>query len=418
MRIGILVFLLAFASVGRAGAEKIPAELQAQRDKLAQDLLALDADTEKKLAALRQQYDEDLVKLKQARQAEGDLDSVLEVEAERKRVASKPTAAMLESHSVSSTLKPARAAFLKRCRDLQPLQNSKQTDLIRAYVAKLKLLQKDLTKANRIEDAVAVRNEVATYQDMVGETAPAPEPAPGAAAPPSGSALILNPMWKRPPIGVRRTCEELTALLQTACDAKSDLSAHPDLKLYGEITYLMPAAQVAVKLSKGLGIRRAIACDAFPKDCFFSVTVDGYTGDGFTKFLLVTDYANQVVGVALVNENVTDATSTTSTYATGGYRYRAKGQDREWTIYDFIRGGTKGSKQTCITHETKTGGETVQLTTRLLGWKGTGGTYHERSQGNSPCDTGYAYGWTPQAKETVCLILAKPVAEFLLDTAR
>jgi hypothetical protein len=152
---------------------------------------------------LPRQYQADLADMQKKLQASGDLDGMLAMAKESKRFAAAlagerdpfevvpemPENALVTEPAVLRTMQDA---YLKRHTDSAETRNGKINELTTRYIKGLTAIQKELTRKDRIADAVVVRQEVerlrkaVTNENFIAQTlAILPEPKAGV-TPPEG----------------------------------------------------------------------------------------------------------------------------------------------------------------------------------------------------------------------------------------
>lgn len=123
------------------------------------------------------------------------------------------------------------------------------------------------------------------------------------------------------------------------------IEGDPTIEVYPGVTFLMPfnEARKKLQLDSGVGSKTKVGTPGLPQGSF---TAHGFSGvflGGFTRLFLVTDNADQVVSVLLVEENT--RTRVPNETDASGYH-----------TYNFIGGRTKGTNDLAIRHEIAKGG--------------------------------------------------------------
>src|SRR5947208_15315247 len=97
---------------------------------------------------------------------------------------------------------------------------------------------------------------------------------------------------------------ELQLLLSPHCSEGVDLSGG-GTKIYNGVTYLMDSEQAATNLglAHSIASRVAVAAPGFPKNSLYYIGYDGAFEAHFNRLYLVTDTANKVVALQLVDEH-------------------------------------------------------------------------------------------------------------------
>ncbi len=189
-------------------------------------------------------------------------------------------------------------------------------------------------------------------------TTPPPGP-PRATAPApiatnrNGFVLSLN--WNTPDTGGTKVIRDLQDLFGSQGVADIDLAPDATLTIFGPVGYLMPVQDALKALNKTLVPRRNVACPGFPKDTLYYYAVDGPFDEGFTKMLLVTDSADHVVAVQLVNESPDESLWLDPTLFV-----------EKWHTYNFIQTRTKASAKWRVAHRVEILGRVVRVDSELV----------------------------------------------------
>ncbi len=176
----------------------------------------------------------------------------------------------------------------------------------------------------------------APSQPPVPTPAPTPPPPPAAASasqqPARDVELTLASHWQhrlgRGTIAQR----DASRLLSKIGTPQIDL-AWKDLTLWRDIQYLMPLEEAKKKLGLGLSAKKSITCAVFPPSSLFAHEFSGHFDDGMTRLILITDMAEQVVGVQMQDN---------SSRSERWFPYSAA-YATEWSLYNFIRDGRKAN---------------------------------------------------------------------------
>lgn len=257
-------------------------------------------------------------------------------------------------------------------------------------------------------------------------TVPAPSTAPAtpdtttpaiANTPTAASAgLVLDRNWASPMQGGKAAMQELGALLSPFAQPSPDMAPSPGLKLFEEVTYLMPYAEARKKLNlnQRLVPKAKVECAGFPKDSFYSYAFDGVFEGHFNKLYLVTDKADQVVAVQLVTGNPNRTDVDAPYYPTDGHTYnfinsRAKATTRLWVDHKPFFQGKDGWRK----YDPKSGGTSGQPS-------GEVGLLRIDSllMDPKPDSTRNVRGSNWKALEAVRLYLPKPMMEIILHCIR
>ncbi|MEM1443559.1 MAG: hypothetical protein AAGF67_14535, partial [Verrucomicrobiota bacterium] len=160
------------------------------------DLTAkFEAAKERALGPIREQrveldlgYFDQLEALSKSLQAKGDLEGVVEVRSEREVM--KRTGAIGDSESPN--LQPLRDNYLEKVEEIETSKSDKEAELNKIYVGELQRLQKELTVAGKIDEALKAKAIAEKLNSDKEETAavantsttssaspwPVPEPTP------------------------------------------------------------------------------------------------------------------------------------------------------------------------------------------------------------------------------------------------
>ena len=101
-------------------------------------------------------------------QQAGDLDGMLAIQTEKKRLTGTPTVTPDDIVESPENLARLQAAYMRFCDEHGRVLGKALTDLAVAYAAHLRGLETELTRAARIEDATEVNRERKTFADSGG----------------------------------------------------------------------------------------------------------------------------------------------------------------------------------------------------------------------------------------------------------
>lgn len=133
--------------------------------------------------------------------------------------------------------------------------------------------------------------------------------------------------------------EDLNKLFGAVAKASANLSGDPSIEIYQGVPYLTPFQQAL----KSLGItsrppsKVLIATPGFPRDSFYYYAVDGRFEGQYNRMYVVTDKADQVVSVQLVDESPRDETVPFPS-------------DYDWSTYNFVNARSKAMSKLKIGH--------------------------------------------------------------------
>lgn len=146
----------------------------------------------------------------------------------------------------------------------------------------------------------------------------------------SAKTIKLKAGWDTPMQGGSRTHKDLAIVLNGFASASSDVAFDGDIELFNGVKYLMPFEE-AVKvlgISQRLPSAKKVVCPGLPRDTLNYISFEGLFDGAFNRMDIVTDLANQVVTLQIVNENPKEASRSSDvkgelTYNFIGYRVKA-----------------------------------------------------------------------------------------------
>ena len=117
--------------------------------------------------------------------------------------------------------------------------------------------------------------------------------------------IALDPRWDSALAGDSLTLRDLGAILSKEAKRGRDTAPHPDVKIYGEVTYLMPLerAKEVLGLAKRINSKNKMASSGFPVSSLYHYGFAGQYEGGYNQLYIVTDSADQVVSIQLVAEH-------------------------------------------------------------------------------------------------------------------
>ena len=165
--------------------------------------------------------------------------------------------------------------------------------------------------------------------------APAPPPKPAEL---KKIALAVN--WSSSAQGGEMTRKDLALLFAGQGAAGESVEGDPSVVLFADVTFLTPLAVAKKRLQlEGASDSTAkVTCPGLPAGSFSAHTFSGIFVVGFNRLYLVTDLAEQVVSVLLVDENPRQRSPEVTD--TAGYH-----------TYNFISARTKATNELVIRHE-------------------------------------------------------------------
>ena len=148
---------------------------------------------------------------------------------------------------------------------------------------------------------------------------------------------------------------ELQSLLSTHCSEAVDLSG-AGTKIYNGATYLMNAEQAAAVLSllHSVPSRVPLAAPGFPKNSLYYIGYDAAFEGHFNRIYLVTDTANKVVAIQLVDE-----------HPKGRWKSATALAAATWSTYNFINARMRASDTARVQAVSKRQGNTIVIDTQV-----------------------------------------------------
>ena len=167
---------------------------------------------------------------------------------------------------------------------------------------------------------------------------PAQPPVPSPPTP--ARKIVLAPEWTSAAETGQMTLKDLATLFGTLGRANDDLSGDPSILVYAGIPFLTPVAEARkrLRLERTESSKINITCPGLPLGSLSAHVFSGVFDGGFNRLFLVTDRADQLVSVLVVDDNPRGRTSDTVDLA--GYH-----------TYNFISYRVKGSDDLVITHQ-------------------------------------------------------------------
>jgi hypothetical protein len=148
---------------------------------------------------------------------------------------------------------------------------------------------------------------------------------------------------------------ELQSLLSPHCSEGVDLVG-AGTKIYNGVTYLMDSAQAATILSLAhrVSSRVPMATPGFPKNSIYYMGYDGAFEGHFNRLYLVTDTANKVVAIQLVDED-----------PKGRWKSAAALAAATWSTYNFINARMRASDAVRVQATSKRQGNVILIETQM-----------------------------------------------------
>jgi hypothetical protein len=148
---------------------------------------------------------------------------------------------------------------------------------------------------------------------------------------------------------------ELQLLLSTHCGEAVDLSG-AGTKIYNGATYLMNAEQAAAVLGlpHSVSSRVPLAAPGFPKNSLYYIGYDSAFEGHFNRLHLVTDTANKVVAIQLVDE-----------HPKGRWKSAAALAAATWSTYNFINARMRAGDTARVQAVSKRQGNIIVIDTQV-----------------------------------------------------
>ena len=180
--------------------------------------------------------------------------------------------------------------------------------------------------------------------------AAAPSTAPG-----TQLQVSLQPGYDSRMQGGDISMRELQLLLSPHCTEAVDLNS-ASTKIYNGVTYLMDSEQAAtiLGLPHSVPSRVPVATPGFPKNSLYYIGYDGAFEGRFNRIYLVTDIANKVVAVQLVDE-----------HPKGRWKSAAALAAASWSTYNFVNARMRASDTMRVQAGSKRQGNVIPIETQL-----------------------------------------------------
>jgi hypothetical protein len=206
----------------------------------------------------------------------------------------------------------------------------------------------------------ATRFEDSEPPDAAPSEIPPIVPAKPAAAPSTTSGtqlqVSLQPGYDSRMQGGDISMRELQLLLSSHCSEGVDLSG-AGTKIYNSVTYLMDSEQAATNLGLAHSVpsRVPVAAPGFPKNSMYYVGYDGAFEGHFNRIYLLSDTANKVVAIQLVDE-----------HPKGRWKSAAALAAATWSTYNFINARMRASDTARVQAVSKREGNIVVIDTQVF----------------------------------------------------
>jgi hypothetical protein len=230
-----------------------------------------------------------------------------------------------------------------------PVVSSDATSVRVNYMGELQTIP---IGAARFESSAAELPEAASETPPIVPTTPAAVPS---TTPGTQLQVSLQPGYDSRMQGGDISMRELQLLLSTHCSEGVDLSG-AGTKIYNGVTYLMDSAQAAtiLGLAHSVSSRVPVASPGFPKNSMYYIGYDGAFEGQFNRLYLLTDTANKVVAIQLVDE-----------HPKGRWKSAAALAAATWSTYNFINARMRASDAARVQAVSKRQGNTIVIDTQV-----------------------------------------------------
>jgi hypothetical protein len=176
-------------------------------------------------------------------------------------------------------------------------------------------------------------NQILDGTSSIQPNPPAEAPPDASTAPEKQLQVSLQPGYDSRMQGGDIGMREIQLLLSPHCTEAVDLTG-AGTRIYNGVTYLMDFEQAtaALGLAHSIGSRVPVATPGFPKNSLYYVGYDAAFEGQFNRAYLVTDVANRVVAIELVDE-----------HPKGLWKSAASLAAASWNTYNFINARMRAS---------------------------------------------------------------------------
>jgi len=230
-----------------------------------------------------------------------------------------------------------------------PVVSSDATSVRVNYMGELQTIP---IGAARFEGSAAELPDAASEIPPIVLTKPAAVPS---TTPGSQLQVSLQPGYDSRMQGGDISMRELQLLLSSHCSEGVDLSG-AGTKIYNGVTYLMDSAQAAnvLGLAHSVSSRVPVAAPGFPKNSIYYIGYDGAFEGHFNRLYLLTDTANKVVAIQLVDED-----------PKGRWKSAAALAAATWSTYNFINARMRASDTVRVQAISKRQGNVILIETQM-----------------------------------------------------
>ena len=230
-----------------------------------------------------------------------------------------------------------------------PVVSSDATSVRVNYMGELQTIP---IGAARFEGSAAELPDAATEIPPIVPSKPAAVPS---TTPGTQLQVSLQPGYDSRMQGGDISMREMQLLLSSHCSEGVDLSG-AGTKIYNGVTYLMDSEQAATVLGLAHSVpsRVPVAAPGFPKNSTYYIGYDGAFEGHFNRLYLVTDTANKVVAIQLVDE-----------HPKGRWKSAAALAAATWSTYNFINARMRASDTVRVQAVSKRQGNIILIDTQV-----------------------------------------------------
>ncbi len=230
-----------------------------------------------------------------------------------------------------------------------PVVSSDATSVRVNYMGELQTIP---IGAARFEGSAAELPDAASEIPPIVPSKPAAVPS---TTPGTQLQVSLQPGYDSRMQGGDISMREMQLLLSSHCSEGVDLSG-AGTKIYNGVTYLMDSEQAATVLGLAHSVpsRVPVAAPGFPKNSTYYIGYDGAFEGHFNRLYLVTDTANKVVAIQLVDE-----------HPKGRWKSAAALAAATWSTYNFINARMRASDTVRVQAVSKRQGNIILIDTQV-----------------------------------------------------
>ena len=230
-----------------------------------------------------------------------------------------------------------------------PVVSSDATSVRVNYMGELQTIP---IGAARFEGSAAELPDAASEIPAIVPSKPAAVPS---TTPGTQLQVSLQPGYDSRMQGGDISMREMQLLLSSHCSEGVDLSG-AGTKIYNGVTYLMDSEQAATVLGLAHSVpsRVPVAAPGFPKNSTYYIGYDGAFEGHFNRLYLVTDTANKVVAIQLVDE-----------HPKGRWKSAAALAAATWSTYNFINARMRASDTVRVQAVSKRQGNIILIDTQV-----------------------------------------------------